>query len=159
MKIRIIDRQDAARSAYNIKNLFGSAIQILDPGMTNFADISNNPIRLNFVDTFLDEKSMHGPKDHHIQTLIDFAASVDLENGLIAHCHAGISRSPAAVIIVMTAILGPGSEDKAYDEVLRVRPQAMPNTEMMAIADRLLGRNGALQKRAIEIRKKFDLSM
>ena len=71
-------------------------------------------------------------------------ADVEGAGHLLVHCHMGISRSTAA----MTALLAqadPGrSEDAIFDRLLEIRPQAWPNSRMVAFADDLLSRKGRL---------------
>jgi predicted protein tyrosine phosphatase len=62
---------------------------------------------------------------------------------LLVHCHAGVSRSTATVIILMVQD-NPGREAEAFAELARLRPRSWPNGLMLGIADEVLGRNGAL---------------
>ena len=52
-----------------------------------------------------------------------------------------MSRFLAAIILAQHA---PGLEVQAFDRVFSVRPRSWPNARMIAIADRLLQRRGAL---------------
>ncbi len=74
---------------------------------------------------------------------------------LLVHCAAGISRSSAAGLISCAIRLGPGQEttavaalDAAIAEAraqrLRTAETIHPNRRMIGLADRLLGREGAL---------------
>lgn len=101
-----------------------------------------NRLRLLFGDTVTAE---HGATEADIQCLIDLANRLKGSNGnVLIHCEAGVSRSPAAALILYTCLLGRGSERKSMDLVLRQRPFAMPNRRMVQLADRLLGREGRL---------------
>ena len=62
---------------------------------------------------------------------------------LLIHCHAGISRSTAAAAVLM-AQFNAGRETEAFLALLDMRPHAWPNTRMVDMADRILGRDGAL---------------
>jgi len=62
---------------------------------------------------------------------------------VLVHCHAGVSRSTAAAAMLI-ARDNPGREAEAFDVVRRLRPRSWPNSRMLAIADRLLAREGAL---------------
>src|SRR5690606_20560255 len=62
---------------------------------------------------------------------------------VLVHCHMGISRSTAAVVILL-AQQNPGAEREAFAELRRLRPFSWPNSRMIAMADDLLGRGGAL---------------
>ena len=101
-----------------------------------------NRLRLLFGDTVTAE---HGATEADIRCLIDLANRLKGSNGnVLIHCEAGVSRSPAAALILYTCLLGPGSERESMDLVLRQRPFAMPNRRMVELADRLLGREGRL---------------
>ena len=60
-------------------------------------------------------------------------------------------------------LAGPGTLDQLFTHVREIRPQAWPNSRMIALADDLLGRDGAL-KAALrrhygeQIRRKPDLA-
>lgn len=62
---------------------------------------------------------------------------------LLIHCHAGISRSTAAAAVMM-AQFNPGRETEAFLALLQIRRHAWPNTRVVEMADRILGRGGAL---------------
>lgn len=94
--------------------------------------------------TFKGNDKLIAPDDVHIQTLIDFAREWDQSAPLLVHCWMGVSRSPAAAIIVALAVK-PDEDDAVLAARLRtVSPFATPNARIIEIGDRLLGRNGAL---------------
>lgn len=70
----------------------------------------------------------------------------------LVHCEAGISRSTAAGIIVLRAILGPGSEGEAVSLVVAQVPEASPNRRLIALADQRFGGAEAIA-RAIAARR------
>ncbi len=63
-----------------------------------------------------------------------------------ASCDYGASRSPAIALIILADRLGPGQEQKALQQVLDVRPDAIPNNLVVELGDNLLHRNGALRR-------------
>ena len=86
------------------------------------------------------------PSREDVQKLIEFGATLpDEAHGghLLIHCHAGISRSTAAAGIIM-AQHNPGKEQEAFLHLLDMRPHAWPNTRIVAFADEMLDRNGAM---------------
>ncbi|WP_416408470.1 tyrosine phosphatase family protein [Agrobacterium rosae] len=94
--------------------------------------------------TFKGTDKLIAPDDLHVQQLIDFADSWDQSAPLLIHCWMGVSRSPAAAIIVALAVQ-PKQDDAALAARLRtVSPYATPNARIIEIGDRLLGRGGAL---------------
>lgn len=80
----------------------------------------------------------------HIREVLDFGSGLSGGHHLLVHCMAGISRSTACAISIITDHLGPGSERKAAEFVRKQRPIARPNRLVLSHADTLLGRNGAL---------------
>lgn len=63
---------------------------------------------------------------------------------LLVHCMHGVGRSAAAALAVLADRMGPGEEAAVYARILALRPEITPNLVIVAIADDLLGRNGAL---------------
>lgn len=80
----------------------------------------------------------------HIREVLDFGADLTDDHHLLIHCMAGISRSTACAISILTDHLGKGSERKAAEIVRELRPQARPNRLVLSHADTLLKRGGAL---------------
>lgn len=68
---------------------------------------------------------------------------------LLIHCYMGVSRSTAALAIMLAA-RHQGPEEEVFDFVRRVRAQAWPNLLMVRYADRLLGREGRLENALVE---------
>jgi len=146
INIEVVSRQEAnyiltsaeqcARVSFLVS--IGAPEDELPIGFLNVAD----RLRLLFGDTVTAE---HGATEADIQSLIDLAKKLKGSNcNVLIHCEAGVSRSPAAALIMYTCLMGPGSETKAMQLVLQQRPFAMPNRRMVALADKLLGRGGRL---------------
>lgn len=130
-----LESEHAARLAYLVS--IGDPEDELPAGYDKVTD----KLRLAFYDTH-DEL---GPAESDIERLIAFAHRIAGKRGtVLSHCHAGISRSSAAAYIIYAVVLGPGNEHEALGRVLRQREIAVPNRRMVRIADRLLGRDGAL---------------
>ena len=99
-------------------------------GMQNIA----KRVRLIFEDAA--SQLDGGASEQDIDGLVHFARSVDLKEGkLLVHCQAGISRSAAAAMIVLAAVLGPGQESAAINHVRRTHPHVRPNRRMLELAD------------------------
>jgi predicted protein tyrosine phosphatase len=94
---------------------------------------------------FFDDTGELGPQRWHVEQVIDFARQVQHEGGkLLVHCEAGISRSSAAALTVFATWLGAGKEQEAVDKTYAAQPYAWPNSQLVELADALLGRDGAL---------------
>jgi predicted protein tyrosine phosphatase len=82
--------------------------------------------------------------DDHVTSLIGFVESWDQTRPLVIHCFAGISRSTAAAFIAL-CVARPARNERAIAQALRqASPIATPNSRLVAIADRLLGRDGRM---------------
>src|SRR3974390_2815932 len=80
------------------------------------------------------------PEMADVEAILSFArdAGDDLRH-LLIHCHAGISRSTAAMLMILAQAHPLEKEDAFVDRLLQMRPQAWPNSRMIALADELLG--------------------
>jgi len=84
------------------------------------------------------------PQEEHVRQIIDFAREWDQSSPLVIHCWMGVSRSPAAALIASLAVR-PEEDDEALAARLRAASRyATPNTRLVEIGDRLLGRGGRL---------------
>ena len=102
---------------------------------------------LRFDDVISEWQGYTAPQHGHVQQVLDFywrlCAVAGGPSHLLVHCHAGLSRSTAATAILL-AQHAPGREEAAFDRLFEVRPRAWPNSRMVAMADSLLKRDGAL---------------
>jgi len=84
------------------------------------------------------------PAAEHLSEVIDFLRAWSHADGaLLVHCVAGISRSMAVALIALVVKAG-GREREAAEQVRKAAPHALPNTRMIALADRILGCEGRL---------------
>jgi len=98
-------------------------------------------LRLLVADVITEE----GATQEDVRQIIQLAESLRLDTGkVLIHCEAGVSRSPAAALIMYACWLGPGHEREAMDRVLSQRPVAVPNRRMVELADGLLALRGRL---------------
>ncbi|MCR0985020.1 tyrosine phosphatase family protein [Roseomonas populi] len=134
---------------------FPGVITVEDPDqpasdLVRFEQQPPDHLVLRFVD--LDSPA---PSPHTGLPRFRMADEADLERALafgraksrarlLVHCNAGIGRSTAVAFAILADRLGPGQEQQALDEVLRIRPQAVPNLHVVDLADRVLGRGGEL---------------
>ena len=65
---------------------------------------------------------------------------------LLIHCFAGVSRSTAAAYILACASRPPGEEGALAAFLRDACPEATPNALMIALADEILGRGGAMSQ-------------
>jgi predicted protein tyrosine phosphatase len=90
------------------------------------------------------------PEAKHVETILEFGnviatdASLERDPHLLVHCHMGVSRSTAAMAILMAHFNQSESEEAIFTKLLELRPQAWPNSRMVGFADDLLNRKGRL---------------
>lgn len=126
---------------------FSAVLSIEDPGTRHGLRFHKTPhpdhLILRFVD--LDRPP---PAPYNELPIFRMASMQDIEDGLafarncdnlLVHCQVGISRSPAFVLGILMERLG--SEDAAFAELAKIRPEAVPNKHVINLIDQLLGSN------------------
>ncbi len=84
------------------------------------------------------------PCEDHVARLMRFITSWDRAAPMVIHCYAGISRSTASAYAAACA-LNPGRDEMAIAQDLRRASRtAMPNSLIVSLADRILGRRGRM---------------
>lgn len=128
-------------------------LSILDPAYPDPADFDaygpHRRLTLRFDDVIEPLPGMAPPGPEHIEALLRFGEDLEAEPGspldhLLVHCHMGISRSTAAMTILLAQAEPGRPEDTIFAEITGIRPQAWPNSRMIAMADEVLGRDGRL---------------
>jgi predicted protein tyrosine phosphatase len=90
------------------------------------------------------------PTKDHVGKILAFggelAAQADagVARHLLVHCHMGVSRSTAAMVSLLAQVDPSEPEDRLFERVREIRPQAWPNSLMIGYADDILGRDGRL---------------
>jgi predicted protein tyrosine phosphatase len=86
------------------------------------------------------------PRTLDIQHGVEFfrAACASGESKVLFSCDYGASRSPALAYVCLADQLGVGRESEALDQILTIRPNAVPNRLVVQLGDSLLGRQGTL---------------
>ena len=90
------------------------------------------------------------PQLGHTEAILAFGralghdAEARSEGHLLIHCHAGISRSTAAMAMLLAQLYPAEDEDRIFRRLSEIRPQAWPNSLMIEAADELLSRGGRL---------------
>ncbi len=126
-------------------------LSILDPA-TPDPDFGRYPPHdrtlLRFDDIVEAETGKVLPSRADVEAILAFgraaAEQVSPEGHLLVHCHAGISRSTAAMTMILAQAHPEMPEDEVVERLAAIRPQAWPNLRMIQFADDLLGREGRL---------------
>src|SRR5262249_11447205 len=88
------------------------------------------------------------PQRGHVDDILRFACDLMVEPPrdahLLVHCHMGISRSSAALALILARVRPDLSAPQLLKEVLRVRPHAWPNLRLIELGDAALARQGEL---------------
>ena len=128
-------------------------LSILDPGFPEPVvfgryDPQHHRLTMRFHDIIGPWPGWQAPERSDVEALVAFGAELD-EAGerlrhLLVHCHAGVSRSTAALATLLARHTDPGEEAAIFARLRAIRPQAWPNSRMIGFADELLGREGRL---------------
>lgn len=125
-------------------------LSILDPAWPvpeafgRFGEHRKLELRFNDVIDEIPGSVAPGPDD--VRHLLAFGAGLDREADahLLVHCHAGISRSSAAMALLIAQAMPDRAGDAIFADVLQIRPQIWPNLRIIELGDHRLGRNGDL---------------
>lgn len=105
-------------------------------------------LELRFHDVIEELPGQVRPREEHVAALLafgrDLMAEPPQDAHLLVHCHAGISRSTAAMTLILAQHLPEVPADEILAEVLRIRDKAWPNLHMLEMGDAMLGRGGTL---------------
>lgn len=129
-------------------------LSLLDPNwpeLTGFQGYATHRrTTLRFHDVIDPAPGMTAPTKDHVAEILHFGGELAAEAAseatrhLLVHCHAGISRSTAAMISLLAQADPREDEDRLFERVRQIRPQAWPNSLMIGYADDILGRDGRL---------------
>jgi predicted protein tyrosine phosphatase len=136
--------QAAHAAAHPPKGPYTHALQILAAGEGPFPDFGCPSLRLTFEDVELPAGSSVEPTSEQVAEILRFGHALPREARLAVHCFSGRSRSTAAALIVLSAHLGAGREEKAGELVLAASPEASPNRLMISLAEGQHHFNGRL---------------
>jgi predicted protein tyrosine phosphatase len=129
-------------------------LSILDPGWpdpTVFGGWDRfHRVTLRFHDIVDPLPGQVLPEPDDVAEILSFGRALEedaagREQGhLLVHCHAGISRSTAAMTMLLAQTYPGEDEESIIERLVAIRPQAWPNGRMIGFADEQLGRGGRL---------------
>ena len=115
----------------------------------------HDKLELRFHDVIEEDPGMEPPSEEDVARILAFGRSLMREPPgqahLLVHCHAGISRSTAAMTLILAQALPNLPGHDLMQEVLRIRPKAWPNLRMIETGDALLGRKGEIIAAAFNV--------
>ena len=101
-------------------------------------------LHLTFNDIDAPSPGLTAPHDDHIAALLQFLESWDRRSALLVHCWQGVSRSTAAGYIAGCVRDGVGHEEALAQRLREAAAFASPNTLLVALADKVMRRGGAM---------------
>ena len=124
-------------------------LSLLDPGTpepTVFSTYDPHVrATLYFHDAIEPAPGLVLPQMSDVETILAFARDAGDVRHLLIHCHLGVSRSTAAMLMVLAQAFPGEPEGVLVDRLMEIRPQAWPNSRMVGFADDRLGRAGRLK--------------
>ena len=124
-------------------------VSILDPDYPEPSDFARFPdhdrVTFRFDDIITDVPTMQAPTVEDVRRILAVGETVagDSARHLLVHCHAGVSRSTAAVAVLLSQA-NPGREGEIFDHIYTIRQKSWPNSLMVRLGDEILGRDGRL---------------
>ena len=139
----------SASRARRVKRRFTAVLTIEDPALPTARRVRFHRVPhpahlvLAFEDLDTPTTSIITASREQIAAAIEFGRA-NQTGALLVHCHAGISRSTAVALAIIADRLGSGQEKVALAELLNLQAMAVPNLQVVALADDILGREGRL---------------
>jgi predicted protein tyrosine phosphatase len=127
-------------------------LSIMDPGQPEPPALATFPaharLDLRFHDIIEERVGEIAPMVSDVDLLLAFGRDLEAEPRerahLLVHCHAGISRSTASMVLLLAQARPDRHARDIVGEVVRIRPRAWPNLRIVRLGDGLLKREGAL---------------
>lgn len=125
-------------------------LSILDPGYPvpeAFGQYGEHArLELRFHDIVDEKPGEILPQASDVEQILAFGRMLQAEAGanLLVHCHAGISRSTAAMTLILAQALPSAPAAAILGMVHGIREKAWPNLRMMEMGDAMLCRGGTL---------------
>ena len=116
-------------------------LSLLDPGLVerpSFAAFGEHRrLELCFDDILEHREGQVAPQRSHVDAILRFASDLLIdppsEAHLLVHCHMGISRSSAALAVILARLRPDLPAPQILAEVLRVRRHAWPNLRLIEL--------------------------
>lgn len=127
-------------------------LSILDPetpeprAFAGFAD--HTRVELRFHDVIEETAGQIAPEVADVERILAFGRGLmtrpEQVGHLLVHCHVGISRSTAALTMLLAQSAPERPAAEVVDAVVGIRDKAWPNLRLIEFADAALGRRGDL---------------
>lgn len=125
-------------------------LSLLDPGTPEPGAFSGYGIHarttLRFHDCLGPGEGLVPPERDHVERILAFGRDLDGAAHLLVHCHYGLSRSTAALLILFAQAEPGTAAGTLVARLHAIREPAWPNARMIGFADAILGRGGSLSE-------------
>jgi predicted protein tyrosine phosphatase len=126
--------------ARHIVTMINDETKVVRPGCV----APDDHLFLGMHDIAAEMEGFNAPAEAHVHKLIAFVQRWHRRTPLVVHCWAGVSRSSAGAFITACA-LNPQRDEAGIARAIRdASPTAYPNPRLIALADKVLGRNGRM---------------
>jgi predicted protein tyrosine phosphatase len=126
-------------------------LSLLDPGWPEpeafTAYDAHHRTTLHFHDAVVASPALVLPQASHVAAILEFGNALHQtgeEAHPLVHCHAGLSRSTAAMAILIAQREPELDEIQIFARLRSIRPRSWPNSLMIRFADEALKRKGQL---------------
>ncbi len=134
-------------------------LSILDPGHPEpeaFGAYGEHArLELKFHDIIEETPGFQAPEPEDVAKMLEFGRDIlkDPENlrHLLVHCHMGISRSTAAMALLLAQAQPEVPASDVMARILSIRDKAWPNLRILLFGEEMLGRKGELSTAAGDI--------
>ncbi|MBK1659607.1 tyrosine phosphatase family protein [Paracraurococcus ruber] len=110
-------------------------------------------LELRFHDVIEDTPDHIPPREEDVRAILAFGRDLEAEaaSRLLVHCHAGISRSTAAMALILAQAKPAMGAEAILQGILAIREKTWPNLRILEMGDAMLGRGGSLPEAAAAI--------
>ncbi|KAB1071809.1 tyrosine phosphatase family protein [Methylobacterium planeticum] len=124
-------------------------LSLLDPGSPEPAGLAGFPAHrrttLRFHDCLAPAEGLVPPERADIAAILAFGTEARGAGHLLVHCHYGLSRSTAALLMLFAQDAPDTPAEALVARLHALREPAWPNARMIAFADAMLERGGSLE--------------
>lgn len=103
-----------------------------------------NHLKVEMDDINEELEGFVAPSQAHVEKVLNFVLGWNRSAPLVVHCYAGISRSTASAFAAACALNPHRDEIEIAKKIRAASPIAAPNRRIVALADKLLGRDGRM---------------
>lgn len=100
---------------------------------------------LRFHDVIEESSEYQAPQPYHVEQILAFGRDIPTNPAnirhLLVHCHMGISRSSAAMALLLAQAQPGVSANEILAQVLHIREKAWPNFRVLSFGAEQLGRS------------------